>query len=261
MEKRTVRDYADMARTESLVVADPGTRRRYTAWASFLGQIPHFPAFKPLEVSDQFAIEIWVKRFLPYSDFNFVSLWSWNIEGDIAVAWLNDNLVVKFKDYGSPARFFSFLGITDVARTALTLLRTAHAQGIEPRLHMIPEAVIVNSPGLDDWLRVAAERSQDDYVLSTEEWSTLAGGKFRKKRNAVHHFERTCAPEFRPIDISRTSVQQEIQAVFGQWTVQRGCAGQPSAVVQSVALRRVFSLERPGDLLSYGVFIDGEMRA
>ncbi|MGI8475489.1 MAG: hypothetical protein ACR2OO_03850 [Thermomicrobiales bacterium] len=38
-------------------------------------RIPSFPSFRPLEISDQFEIEQWVKQFPPYSDFNFVSLW------------------------------------------------------------------------------------------------------------------------------------------------------------------------------------------
>jgi uncharacterized protein len=228
---------------------------------AFLGRIPLFPDFKPLEFTDQFAIESWVKQFRPYSDFNFVSLWCWNTESNIELSWLNDNLVVKFKDYGSPRRFYSFLGTNDVVATTMTLCKAARDAGLDARLQLIPETIVAAAPELSDWVQVADDRGQFDYVVSTQAWAAMAGGKFRKKRNVIHHLERTVTPEFRPIDAGQTETQRAIETVFGRWTVQCGLAGHDAAILQSLALRRCFSLDRPGDLLSYGVFIDGELCA
>jgi hypothetical protein len=228
---------------------------------TILGRIPSFPVFKPLEVTDRLAVESWAKQFPHSSDFNFVSLWSWNTDGSIELSWLNDNLVVRFKDYGTPARFYSFLGTNDVVATALTLCEAAREAGLEPRLQLIPEVVVAETPGVRDWVKVIPDRAQFDYVLSTEEWSTLPGGKFRKKRNVIHQLLRTRAPEFRPIDPGQIGIQRAILRLFGRWVVQRGRAGQPDTVAQAMALKRFFSLDRPGDLLSYGVFIDGQLCA
>lgn len=228
---------------------------------TFLGRIPIFPTFKPLAFADQFAVENWARQFLPFADFNFISLWCWNTDNNIEVAWLNDNLVVKFKDYTSPAQFYSFLGTNDVAATALTLCETARDAGLDPRLRLIPETTVSAAPELGDWLQVALDRGQFDYVVSTAEWASLAGGKFRKRRNAVHHLERTHAPECRPIDAGSTEIQRQIEDVFGRWTVQCDCAGDEGTIIQATALRRFFSLDRPGDLLCYGVYVDGELRA
>lgn len=237
----------------------PPTRRPRRP--TFLGQIPLFPGFKPLELTDQIAVESWTRQFLPYSDFNFISLWCWNTENNIELSWLNDNLVVKFKDYGSPRRFYSFLGTNDVVATTLTLCETAIDAGLDPRLHLIPESVVAAAPELRDWMQVASDRGQFDYVVSTEAWAAMAGGKFRKKRNIVHRLERNVALEFRPIDVEKTETQRSIETVFGRWTDQCGQAGHDVAVLQSLALRRLFSLDRPGDLMSFGVFIDGELCA
>ncbi len=38
--------------------------------------LPQFPQFKPLELTDKSDIEAITKQHLPYSDFNFVSLWN-----------------------------------------------------------------------------------------------------------------------------------------------------------------------------------------
>ena len=61
--------------------------------------IPQFPEFKSLELSDKKDIESFTKRFPPYSDFNFVSMWSWDIKEEIRISQLNGNLVVRFTDY------------------------------------------------------------------------------------------------------------------------------------------------------------------
>jgi hypothetical protein len=140
---------------------------------SFLGRIPLFPDFKPLEFIDQFAVESWVKQFRPYSDFNFVSLWCWNTENNIELSWLNDNLVVKFKDYGSPRRFYSFLGTNDVVATTLTLCEAAREAGLDSRLQLIPETIVAAAPELSDWVQVAGDRGQFDYVVSTQEWASI----------------------------------------------------------------------------------------
>lgn len=73
--------------------------------------IPEFPQFKVLELSDKGDIEVFTKKFPPYSDFNFVSMWSWDIKGDMRISQLNDNLVVRFTDYLTGNPFFSFFGL------------------------------------------------------------------------------------------------------------------------------------------------------
>lgn len=61
--------------------------------------ISEFPQFKKLELADKKDIEKFTSKFPPYSDFNFVSMWSWDIRGEMRVSQLNGNLVVRFTDY------------------------------------------------------------------------------------------------------------------------------------------------------------------
>lgn len=84
--------------------------------------IPEFPEFKKLELSDKKDIEQFTSKFPPYSDFNFVSMWSWDIKGEMRVSQLNDNLVVRFTDYLTGEPFYSFLGNNKVNDTAEKLL-------------------------------------------------------------------------------------------------------------------------------------------
>lgn len=223
-------------------------------------RIPTFPEFKALEIGDQFEIEQWVKGFPPYSDFNFVSLWSWNTSGEFELSWLNDNLVVLFNDYCNGERFFSFLGTNTPDDTADALLDLAGRWGIARELRLLPaETARLLSPRRGLHLRPVPEH--DDYILSTAAWSTLAGGEFRNKRNEISKLERVHSPVCRQIDLGDPSVQQAIDDVYGRWLVQRERAGLPETTSESLAVRRVFSLDRPGDLLGFGLFVDGEIVA
>ena len=42
--------------------------------------IQEFPKFKSIELSDREDVEKIAHKYLPYLDFNFVSMWSYNIK-------------------------------------------------------------------------------------------------------------------------------------------------------------------------------------
>ncbi len=220
--------------------------------------IPEFPQFKRLEITDQFEIEQWVANFLPYSDFNFVSLWCWNTKDECEISWLNDNLVVLFNDYLTGERFFSFIGVTDVRATAELLLDLANRQEMARELRLIPEVTAVafdDKPGLV--LLPTPEHA--DYVLSTSDWSDLRGKPFRNKRNEIRGFERDHAPVCREINLADTDTQSAVNAVYGEWIVQREQVARKETILEAQAIGRVFSLYRPQDLLAFGLFVADKM--
>ena len=48
--------------------------------------LPTFPEFKPLELSDKNDVENFTSKFPPYSDFNFVSMWCWDIKEEMRIS-------------------------------------------------------------------------------------------------------------------------------------------------------------------------------
>jgi hypothetical protein len=221
-------------------------------------RIPAFPNFADLAIEHQFEIEQWVKQFQPYSDFNFVSLWSWNTKGEFEVSWLGDNLVVLFNDYGTNERFFSFLGVDDVDAAAARLIELARARGMAEELRLLPEVTAL-AISWRSGLTVHRAPEHADYVLSTRLLSDLAGGQFRNKRNEIKRLEREHAPVCREIDLRDPVVQAAIDEIFGRWVVDRDRAGQQDAINESLAVRRVFSLDRPQDLLGIGCYVKDRM--
>jgi uncharacterized protein len=219
--------------------------------------IPRFPTFKHLELCDRQEIEELTSGYEPYSDFNFVSLWSWDTDGACQLSRLNDNLVVKLKDYGTDEVFLTFIGTQAVKETAAMLLAYAERQGIPLELRLVPEAV------LNDTLRASLAIEEDpgsfDYVLSVHEWTEMRGGRFRNKRNAVNALERRYAPEFRVLDLQSRRVQQDIIRVFLLWSDKRKRFGLGETRNELLAIRRIFSIPAECGLISFGVYSGDEL--
>src|SRR5688572_28215219 len=101
--------------------------------------IPEFPHFKKLELKDKEDVEKFTSKFSPYSDFNFVSMWSWDIRGKMGLSMLYGNLVVRFTDYLTGEPFYSFLGNHKANETAAELMNLSQKEGLPLKLQLIPE--------------------------------------------------------------------------------------------------------------------------
>src|SRR5436190_24390929 len=91
---------------------------------------PIFPEFKSLKIEDQQQIESYTQKYLPYSDFNFVSLWCYDTNKDVIFSWINNNLIIRFQDYLTKSPFYSFLGDTLVSESIDQLFTYSKKQKI-----------------------------------------------------------------------------------------------------------------------------------
>lgn len=150
--------------------------------------IPEFPEFKNIELSDAEAIENFTKDFLPYSDFNFVSMWSWDVKGEILISKLNNNLVVRFVDYLNYEHFYSFLGNNKVNETIELLLEVSKEEGLDIKLKLIPEDSLKEL----DKSKFKVEESRDhfDYIYDLKKLSLLKGSEYSTKRSEINRFVR-----------------------------------------------------------------------
>ncbi len=104
--------------------------------------LPEFPNFKKLELTDKEDVEKITSKFPPYSDFNFISMWSWDTKGEMRISQLNNNFVVRFTDYLTGEPFYSFLGDNKVNETAEALLELSKKEKVMPKLQLLPEESI-----------------------------------------------------------------------------------------------------------------------
>lgn len=180
--------------------------------------IPTFPNFKPLELSDREEIESFVKQFPPYSDFNFVSLWSFNIMKKANVSLLNSNLVIKYHDYLTAEPFYGFLGVNKVAETANELLELSTSEGLPSVLKLVPEVAIIALGRIKHDLYISEDVSNHDYIYSIKEHKNLPGKSYSDKRTLLNRFKRRNSDfYFEEVDISDKNVQVEIVKFYKTW--------------------------------------------
>jgi len=126
-----------------------------------------FQILKNLELSDNELFAILQVTFL-HILILICKLWSYNIENDVAISLLNDNLIIKFRDYITNEPFYTFLGTNAVENTVDSLLTLMWRFKHDEKLQLIPEKNILNNKKLESIYLVDEDRNNFDYIYSLE---------------------------------------------------------------------------------------------
>lgn len=224
-----------------------------------LNKIPTFPEFKPLELNDKEELELLVQQFEPYSDYNFVSLWSYNVKEDIQISKLNNNLVVRFSDYITGEGFYSFLGDSSLEETIDTLIKHSEFTGLKPYLKLIPEKVI--SESLSSVFYIEEDRDNFDHIFSTQEIGLLSGSKFENKRNKVNFFTKNYPQaNIQILRLSDQAIHNNILKLFKVW-VENKSQSLEETENELVAIKRLLEHSDKFNLIGLGVFNNNELVA
>lgn len=229
--------------------------------------LPVFPNFKNIEISDKSDIESFTSRFAPYSDFNFISMWAWDIRGHMRVSVLHDNLVVKFTDYLTRQPFYSFLGDNLVNETAMELLKLSEKEGIQPILKLVPE---VSAVGLDEEKFIYKEdRDHFDYIYDISKIRAYEGSKHKKHREVIRSFQRKFSHKVTELDLADTSNHKLLIDLLHLWIKNKKSRQGKNINLEDLeefhneylALRKL--LTAPADFLKsvvcFAVFVDDKL--
>lgn len=218
-----------------------------------------FPNFKYLELSDKEFIESFTSRYDPYSDYNFVSLWSWNIKNKFQYSVLNNNLVIEFSDYVTEDNFYSFIGHEKFEETANTLFEqlTAKKSAIN-WFKLIPEVVIKDIQSKN--FQIVADRDNFDYVFDVQRLQTYAGSKLASKRNYLKQFNKNYSARTEILNLKQDVVQKNIKEIFFLWVMQKEITP-AEAEHEFVALCRLLDMKDLSGIISLGVYIGNQLKA
>jgi len=192
--------------------------------------IPQFPNFKKIELADRSAIESFTQDFLPYSDYNFTSLWIWNVKNGMQFSQLDKNLIVKFTDYFTGEPFYSFLGHQISQKALGQLFDFIDGEGQKQTLRLVPEECIQGIRA--DQFTIKEDPNNFDYILSIPELMTYGGRSLRGKKNFVNRFHKLYRSTMNECDLGNPNVQMMIQELFSFWAKQKGF--EPEKVVSSI---------------------------
>jgi uncharacterized protein len=186
--------------------------------------IPEFPRFAKLTPDFMQEVNDLTSKFDPYSDFNFVSIFSWSFGDSAKVAMLNKNLVLSLPDYLSGKPVYSILGNTKIDESLQTLL------SLFTELVFVPEFVIENIYN-KRLFNVELDRDNFDYIYSIEEHASLAGKKFLPKRKKQNRFSNQFANRItiREVDLSHPTTKEQIKNVTQLWIESKNKVDSESA--------------------------------
>lgn len=221
--------------------------------------IPKFPEFKKLELSDKDEINDFVKKHPPYSDYNFVSLWSYNTKDTVSLSRLNDNLVIQFEDYLTNQPFYSFLGTNEVKETIDTLLQYLKQHNLSSQLKLIPEVVVKSLSTNNHAFVIEEDIDNHDYILETDGIIKLKGGKYRGKKNFINRFMRNYPKhQIVILDLKNPQTQKEIYTLFSNWAIKQKKTEKETEIEQK-AIRRLLESAIYFNLHALGIYIDNKM--
>lgn len=189
--------------------------------------IPLFPEFVRLDARHQKIIEQWNSLHKPYSDYNFISLWSWDHENEMQISRLNGNMVIKFQGYQDIEDFFySFLGGNQVDKTAKMLLEHLRSH-TKPILRLIPDFVVDELEHPEDFI-VTETRDDHDYIIAVKNLVELEGSHNTKKRNALKQFIRDNEHHLsvNELDLKKGQDIENVRNLLATWSKQVGKKGQ-----------------------------------
>lgn len=221
----------------------------------------NFPAFERLHLKHRNKLQTFAKRYLPYSDFNFVSMYTYNTDDSAAISMLNGNLVLKFLDYMDDTPFFTFLGNKDVEKTVDMLTMKAKDYGFTPVLKLVPEDSLKNSNIDSKKYDIQEDRDNFDYIYSLKDISELHGKNYEMQRNLVNRFTRR-VPDFKveALDMKDPFVREEILRLCEKWNNNKGDSDH-SFDREFNAIKRAVDVADILGLVCLGIWIDGKLAA
>ncbi|HEY4036804.1 MAG TPA: phosphatidylglycerol lysyltransferase domain-containing protein [Ktedonobacteraceae bacterium] len=227
--------------------------------------IPVFPLFKQLDLADKEEFETKTKCFLPYSDYNFVSLWSFNTKKDIEISILHDNLVIKFTDYITTKPFYSFLGTNQVNETIDILLEFSKKNKLPSELKLIPEVCIGTLKDSQNYT-IFEDRDNFDYILSAKVLCDLSGHKYLVKRNRINRFKKNYDNHsISVLDLKKDSTRDEIINLFHLWGKQKNQLRAEAEIELTVneltAIKRLLDDANLLNLYSVGIYCNSSLIA
>lgn len=220
-------------------------------------QSSKYPRFQKLTISDRTVFQEVTEKYPPYADFNFTSMYCWDIKNETEFSVFHGNLIVRFNDYITGMPFYTFYGHNDVEQTIDILFELSQDHGFTSELKLIPEFAITAQ--IKEQYNVVEDRDNFDYIISLNEVRNLQGSKFHKKRNMVNRFLREYPlAEIKELNLKKSTTREAIEDLLQRWVIS-GNKNKSEAHNEFLAIQRLFSLVNSVQLESLGVFYEGTL--
>jgi len=216
--------------------------------------IPEFPKFKKIELSDREEVEKFTRQFPPYSDFNFTSMWCWDVHGLISIAQLRNNLIVQLGDYLTGEKIFSLIGNNAIDAAAATLLEYCRGGGITPILRLVPEIIAEKlNPA---FFTIKEDRDHFDYLYEIKKMTSYQGPVLKSRRNDCVRFAKEHGDvEIKIMNLHEKSVQEKIIRLTKKWETGKIDRSHEAKIENELkAITRMLAAVQKLNLVTLGIF-------
>lgn len=220
--------------------------------------ISKFPNFQNIKFEDRDEVIRYTAQFHPFSDFNFWSMWSWDVLGEFKLSWLNGNMVVKFSDYITGVPFYSFLGSNKIKETTSTLLELSSSEGLSRELRLVPKFIADELSSSHSDFVIKEDPDNFDYILSLEKLAPHTGKKLSTRRRVINKFKEEHDPRVLSLDLSDQATKRDILDACKVWEVQKG-VDPKSANHVFEAISRLLGAPDFTHIAAYGVYLENRL--
>jgi uncharacterized protein len=203
--------------------------------------LSEFPKFNKIELLDKEDIEKITKKYPPYSDFNFVSMWSWDVGGEMRISVLNDNLVVRFTDYLTGFSFYSFLGSNKVDETIKKIISFSKEKYNRDFLKLIPAETIDNI--VKDDFDLKPEEDAYDYIFSISHLSNMNKWPKHSSSKNIKSFFKSYPNYIIKDNYIKDLDKSEYLKMFEKWADNKGLDN-GFELNEYKALERIFQMKQ-----------------
>jgi hypothetical protein len=215
-----------------------------------------YPRFKGITVDDKNIINSIVLNLPAYSDFDFTSLFSWNINNRTEYSILNGNLIIRLEDYSTNRIIYSLFGKNQLDNT-LEILFTSR---VIREFCLVPEFVIKRIS--KDKFNIISSRDHYDYIYNLKNFIDYNGRNLKVKRYYLRRFIKFYINhiEVKQINILNNRKCNEILRLFGKW--ERLMNKNKSEVVNELkALKKLLSSAAKFNLIIIGIYYEEKLIA
>lgn len=225
--------------------------------------ISAFPAFKPISVRDKYEILRHTLGQLPYSDFNFTSLISWNTEDNTELAEMNGNLIIRIDDYLTHKPVYAFFGNQQVTESIEKLLDFIEQTGESEQatLQLVPEFCVQEHNQNEEETNVISveDRNNFDYIYSTLDLSKNKGRNYETIRNQINRFNRKFADTttVRELNLRNKTDAAAVLKLVEKWNDHKNKKNQ----AENKAIQNFIAYADHAVLINTGVFVENTLAA
>lgn len=186
------------------------------------------PPFKYISLSSAETIQNFVNEFEPYSDFNFLSLYSWSLHSQAKYSMNENCLFIILPDYNTQQLQYTFLSKENHIQNLLIFAKWQNDRSIINRFNLVSEDNIRElSTGLSALgytFSVNEDRDSFDYILNVAKFTSLYGSEYSDIRYKLSRYDRDWGDKITEVKFNPKNNEDARQAMLlaDRWIKAKG---------------------------------------